>query len=110
MDIQPDDEFVTVLMTAPGGGVAEAIAQTLVTERLAACANVVRDVVSLYRWEGEVRRDSEELIILKTTADGLAPLESRALELHPYDVPEVIALPIRGGHGAYLDWIRDEVG
>ena len=97
-------------MTAPDADVAERLARTLVTERLAACANVVRDVVSVYRWEGEVRRDSEALVILKTTAAALGSLESRAVELHPYDVPEVLAVPVLGGHGPYLDWIRAEVG
>ncbi len=105
-----DTDLVTVFMTAPDAEVAERLARTLVTERLAACANVVRDVVSVYRWEGEVRRDSEVLVILKTTAAALDSLESRAVELHPYDVPEVLAVPVLGGYGPYLEWIRAEVG
>lgn len=105
-----DTDVLMVFMTAPDAEVAEHLARTLVTERLAACANIVRDVVSVYRWEGEVRRDSEVLVILKTTAAALDSLESRAVELHPYDVPEVLAVPVRGGHGPYLDWIRAEVG
>ena len=103
-------ELLTVLMTAPDAEVAERLARTLVDERLAACANIVPGVVSVYRWEGEVQRDSEVLIILKTSAEVLDDLESRAVELHPYDVPEVLALPVRGGHGPYLDWVRAEVG
>jgi len=103
-------ELFTVLMTAPDAEVAERLARTLVDERLAACANIVPGVVSVYRWEGEVQRDSEVLVILKTSAEVLDDLESRAVELHPYDVPEVLALPVRGGHGPYLDWVRAEVG
>ena len=97
-------------MTAPDAEVAERLARTLVDERLAACANIVPGVVSVYRWEGEVQRDSEVLVILKTSAEVLDDLESRAVELHPYDVPEVLALPVRGGHEPYLDWVRAEVG
>ena len=103
-------ELLTVFMTAPDVEVAERLGRILVEERLIACANVVQDVISLYRWEGEVQRDSEALVIMKTTADALAALEARAVELHPYDVPEVLALPVVGGHGSYMDWVRAEVG
>jgi len=103
-------EILTVFVTVPDVEVAERLGRTLVDERLAACANIVQDVLSVYRWEGEVRRDSEALVIMKTTADGLAALEARAIELHPYDVPEVLALPVVGGHGPYMDWVRTEVG
>ena len=102
-------ELVTVFMTAPDGEVAERLGRTLVEERLAACANIVPEVASVYRWEGEVRRDAEALVIVKTTADTLAALEARVVELHPYTVPEVIALPVVGGHGPYMDWVRAEV-
>ena len=102
-------ELLTVFMTAPDVEVAERMGRILVEERLIACANVVQDVLSLYRWEGEVQRDSEALVIMKTTADALAALEARVVELHPYDVPEVLALPVLGGHGAYMEWVRAEV-
>jgi periplasmic divalent cation tolerance protein len=103
-------ELLTVFMTAPDVEVAERMGRILVEERLIACANVVQDVISLYRWEGEVQRDSEALVIMKTTADALPALEARAVELHPYDVPEVLAVPVVGGHGGYMDWVRAEVG
>lgn len=102
-------ELLTVFVTAPDVEVAERMGRILVEERLIACANVVQDVLSLYRWEGEVQRDSEALVIMKTTADALAALEARVVELHPYDVPEVLALPVLGGHGAYMEWVRAQV-
>ena len=102
-------QVLTVFMTAPDSDEAERIASTLVEERLAACANVVRDVVSVYRWEGELQRDAEVLVILKTTADGVEALKSRAMALHPYDVPEFLALPVVEGHEPYLRWVRGEV-
>lgn len=103
-------DLVTVFMTAPDADEAERMARTLVEERLAACANIVQDVVSVYRWEGEVQRDGESLVILKTTAAGVEALKSRAMALHPYDVPEFLALPVVEGHEAYMDWVRGEVG
>ena len=102
-------ELLTVFVTAPDAEVAERLGRTLVEERLAACVNIVSDVLSVYRWEGEVQRDAEALLIVKTTADALAALEARTVELHPYTVPEVIALPVVGGHGPYMDWVRAEV-
>ena len=105
-----DSQFVTIFMTAPDGAEAERMGRALVEERLAACANVVPGVVSVYRWEGRVQRDEEALVILKTTGEGVPALKARAVELHPYDVPEFLALPVVDGHQPYLDWVRGEVG
>lgn len=99
-----------VLTTAPNAEVAERIGETLVEERLAACANVVLGVQSIFRWKGAVSRESEVLVILKTTTDNVDALRRRVVELHPYEVPEVIALDVRAGHEPYLDWVRAEVG
>ena len=99
----------TVLVTVPDPAAGEALGRALVEERLAACANVVPGIVSVYRWEGTVQRDSEALVILKTTAAGVEALRDRIVRLHPYDVPEVLALPVVGGHGPYLRWVEDEV-
>ncbi|MBM4184369.1 MAG: divalent-cation tolerance protein CutA [Gemmatimonadetes bacterium] len=101
---------VAVLTTAPNMEVAERIGETLVAERLAACANVVPGVRSVFRWQGAVSRESEVLVLVKTTSDALEALRRRIVEVHPYDVPEVIALDVCAGHEPYLDWVRAEVG
>ncbi len=99
---------VTVLMTAPGAEVAEVVVRALVDERLAACGTIVPGAVSVYRWEGEVQRDEEAVAILKTTRATLARLLERAAELHPYDVPELIAHEVVDGTADYLEWVRAE--
>jgi periplasmic divalent cation tolerance protein len=101
---------VAVLTTAPSAEVAERIGGALVDERLAACANIVPGVVSIFRWNGATSRESEVLVVLKTTMDALDDLKRRVVELHPYEVPEVIALEVHDGHVPYLDWVRAEVG
>lgn len=100
---------VTVLSTAPDAAVAERIATALVEERLAACANVIEGVTSIYRWKGEIEREREVLVVLKTTSEAMEKLRLRIVELHPYEVPEVLALGVPEGHGPYLDWVRAEV-
>lgn len=99
-------DLVTVLVTAPGVNVAEGLAEALVGERLAACVNVVPNVASIYRWEGAVERADEVLLVVKTRAALLESLERRVAELHPYDVPEVLALPVLGGSDDYMGWVR----
>jgi periplasmic divalent cation tolerance protein len=97
-----------VLMTAPDRAIAESLAQSLVAERLAVCANVVPGLASVYRWQGRIERADETLLILKTQADRVPALIARAAELHPYDVPEILALPVEAGLAAYLAWVREE--
>lgn len=99
---------VAVLMTAPDAETGERLGARLVEERLAACANVLSGVVSIFRWEGEVKTEGEALVILKTTMARLDELRERAVSIHPYDVPEVIALPVTAGHAPYLEWVRVE--
>jgi periplasmic divalent cation tolerance protein len=101
---------VVVLTTTPNAGVAERIGETLVDEGLAACATLVPGVRSIFRWKGAVSHESEVLVIFKTTTERLAALSRRVVELHPYELPEVIALDVQGGHEPYLDWVRSEVG
>jgi periplasmic divalent cation tolerance protein len=101
---------VVVLTTAPSPEVAERIGETLVAERLAACANVVPGIRSIFRWEGAVSRESEVLVVLKTTWEVWEDVRRRLVELHPYDVPEAIVLDVRAGHAPYLSWVRAEVG
>ena len=96
------------LSTCPDTETAAKIARLLVEERLAACVNRLPGVLSTYRWQGEIREDAEVLLLIKTTATRLAALERRLLELHPYQVPELIAVPVAQGHAAYLDWVRQQ--
>ena len=99
-----------VLCTCPNQDVAEEIATLLLERRLAACVNRIPGVESLYRWEGKVERDQEQLLLIKTTPDAYGDLERLVLETHPYDVPEVIAVRVDEGSLRYLDWIAGSVG
>ena len=105
---------VVVLSTAPaaasGGKLgADDLAQRLVAEGLCACVNVVPGVRSWFRWQGKVDSAAEVLLVVKTTAAGAPRLRQRLLELHPYDVPEVLELPVQGGADAYLRWVTGSV-
>ena len=102
------DRVVVALTTAPSADVAERIGRSLVEERLAACANVLPGITSIFRWKGAIERENEVLVILKTTAAEVDALERRVVELHPYEVPEVIVWSVEAGHGPYLEWIRAE--
>ncbi len=102
------DEVRVVFVTAPDGATGGRIARSLVSERLAACVNLVPGVRSIYRWEGAVEEDDEVLLVIKTCGDRVEPLRERVLALHPYDVPEVLALPSAGGSEPYLEWVRKE--
>ena len=84
------------------------IARTGVEERLAACANIIDGMRSIYWWEGNVTEDGETVLILKTTRDGVAPLTERVKALHSYDLPCVVEIPLGGGNAAYFDWIAAE--
>jgi periplasmic divalent cation tolerance protein len=99
-----------VTTTLPGRALADRVAALLVDERLAACAQVLGPVTSIYRWEGRVETAEEWYCHLKTTAGRLSAVRQRVRELHPYDTPEVIAVPIVDGDPAYLRWIRESVG
>jgi len=96
-------------MTAPRGKKAEFLARGLVSERLAACVNVVPGVVSHYRWQGQVCRDAEALLVAKTTAAKLPALKLWVAAHHPYTVPEVLALKVDGGSKPYLQWLAGEL-
>ena len=97
-----------VLMTAPDAEVAQRIARALVEERLAACVNVVSGVRSIYRWQGAVEDDAELLLVAKTAAARCEALAARVEALHPYELPEIVVLPVRGGGERYLDWVLSE--
>ena len=80
----------------------------LLDDRLIACGNVLPGAVSLYRWEGEVHRDEEALVVLKTLRRLVPGMLERAVELHPYDVPELLVQPVVAGHADYLEWVENE--
>jgi periplasmic divalent cation tolerance protein len=88
---------------------AQKIARTLVEERVAACVNIVPGITSIYRWKGTVEQEPELLLVIKTMADRVEAVKARLVELHPYELPEVVVIPIGGGHKAYLEWIADQV-
>ena len=99
-------EVHVVLMTAPDLTVGAALARRLVEEGLAACVNLVPGVRSIYRWQGAVQEEAEILLVAKTRAVLVDALAARVRALHPYEVPEVISLPVTGGSAPYLDWVR----
>jgi periplasmic divalent cation tolerance protein len=106
----PDDTVLLCYCTCPDAASAQAIATALVGERLAACVNRLTGVASTYRWRGEVTTDHEELLLVKTTATRFEALKARLLELHPYELPELVAVPVERGHAGYLDWVRGQSG
>jgi periplasmic divalent cation tolerance protein len=97
--------FVVALSTAPNMDTAAGIARVLVEEGLCACVNIVPGVRSIYLWDGEICDGSEVLCVLKTRSDKLEPLRERLVELHPYEVPELVVLDVAWGHEPYLSWI-----
>ena len=104
------EDVRVVLVTAPSRDTAVELATRVVEEELAACGNVVDGVTSVFRWEGSVQTESEALLILKTTRGRVPALTDRVVELHPYDVPEVVTLPVGEGHAPYLEWVGASVG
>ena len=100
------NQLVT-LCTVSDREVGERIAHALVEERLAACVNLVPGLTSIYRWRGKVERQGECLLLIKTTAARFATLKQRLKELHPYELPEIIAVSIADGDSAYLAWIME---
>lgn len=87
---------------------AQALAATVVEQGLAACVNVLGGVQSVYRWDGKVQQDDEALLLIKTREERLPALQASLLAAHPYELPEIIAVPIEAGHSPYLQWIRDQ--
>ena len=104
----PETEICALLTTAPDEGIAATLARTLVEERLAACVNVIPGARSFYRWQGALQDDSEVVLIIKSQRNRSQALAARIKDLHPYELPEVLELPVCGGSSAYLDWIATE--
>ena len=104
-----DDAPLVLLTTLPNADTAAEIARILVEEQLCACVNLVPAMRSIYRWQGEVCDETETLAIIKTVRRRYDALAARLVSLHPYDVPELIAVQPVGGHAPYLAWIADSV-
>ena len=100
-----DYPAILVLCTCPGEPVALELARTLVRERLAACVNRVTGVTSIYQWQGRLCEDSEQLLVIKTTPACYPALEMRLKTLHPYEIPEIIVIPVVTGSRQYLAWL-----
>jgi periplasmic divalent cation tolerance protein len=98
---------IVAFCTVPNRGTGERIARALVEERLAACVNLLPGLVSTYRWQGKVEQAAECLLIIKTAHSRFDTLRERIKSLHPYDVPEIIAMPISQGDAQYLKWISE---
>ena len=97
-------QHIIIFVTAPNQEVGELIANTLLQKKLAACVNFVTPVTSLFSWQGDIEREEEVLLVLKSRAD---LFESDLIPVHPYEVPEIIALPILMGSAKYLNWIDE---
>ncbi|CUQ66486.1 Divalent-cation tolerance protein CutA [Candidatus Nitrospira inopinata] len=101
-------EVLVVMVTAPNQEEADRLAEQIVHGRLAACATTVAGAESTYWWEGKLVKEREVLLLLKTTVDKFSSLQQTIQRIHPYKVPEIIALPIKDGLPQYLEWVRQE--
>ena len=103
-------EVLIAFCTFPEATIAAKVAKEVVEERLAACANILPDVRSIYRWEGKVESADEVLVVFKLAAPRYAEFETKIRSVHPYEVPEIIAFPISKGLPAYLQWVKESCG
>jgi len=97
-----------VLTNLPDRAAAEKLAEALIQKRVAACVNIMAPCRSVYRWKGAVQHDEEHPVLIKTTRESYAALEAAIREAHPYELPEIVAVPIERGLPAYLDWVATE--
>ena len=107
MSSAADVPAVIVLTTLGADADAAALARTLVEERLAACVNVLAPMTSTYRWKDTIEQDREQQLVIKTTPARVPALEARLRDLHPYEVPEFLVLPVSAGSDAYLRWVGE---
>ncbi len=110
MGIRNNVSDVVVLTTLPSAEDARSLVRSLVTDRLVACGTILDHARSIYRWRGKLEETSEALVILKTHSSCWDELQSTIQKLHPYDVPELLALPVEAGLPAYLDWVAEQTG
>ncbi|MGB1108763.1 MAG: divalent-cation tolerance protein CutA [Gammaproteobacteria bacterium] len=99
------DSIVLVYCTCPDEATAKRLARLVVEEKLAACVNVITQLTSVYEWEGDIQEDSEVLLLAKTREGAYPALEMLLLESHPYELPEIIAVPVTSGLPGYIDWV-----
>ena len=100
--------MIVVLCTVPEEKAHE-LAKKIVEEKVAACVNVIPNLMSYYWWNGEIQKDAEILLMIKTLDDAFEKLKEVIINNHPYEVPEIVALPINKGNESYLSWIKDSV-
>ena len=100
------DNYIIVFNTCNSTEIASSIADTLVSKKLAACVNVVKSIESVYEWQGKIERDNEILLIIKTRQSLFSQVQNAIQELHDYELPEIIAVPIDTGEKNYLNWIK----
>ena len=100
-------DFVMIFTTLPADADVSAFARPLIQERLAACVTAQPQLQSVYRWRGDIEQELEQQLVLKTTRDRVEALWERVRQLHPYEVPEFLVLPVVDGNAAYLNWIRE---
>ena len=101
-------DAIVVLCTCPDNTSARELAHTLLSEKLAACVNLIPQVTSLYYWQGKMEESQEVQLVIKTRRTMFGVLQERLLALHPYEVPEILALPILCGNPAYLQWVQEQ--
>ncbi|KFI23235.1 divalent-cation tolerance protein CutA [Nitrosococcus oceani] len=109
MSSSNDDDYQLIFCTCPDQETAEKLAARLVEKRHAACVNIVLGLTSVYRWQGKIETDSECLLLIKSRATHYSALERLIEEQHPYELPEIIAVPIGRGLDGYLHWIDKEL-
>jgi len=102
-------DYIVVLITTSSLDEAKSIGSSLIEDKLAACTNVIPSVESIFRWQGEVCNEKEAMLIVKTRRNIFKDLQAKVMELHSYDVPEIIALPIIDGNSDYLQWIDSAI-
>ncbi len=107
--MKKDADYQLLITTCPNPKVASKLAHTLVENHLAACVNIIPQIQSVYEWEGKVISDAEILLLIKTRSEHYAAIEKTVLKQHPYDVPELIVLPIETGLPSYLAWLDNVV-
>lgn len=104
------DTVLLVVTSVPDQGVAQLIATQILQKKLAACVNILPEMQSLYTWNGQQQATSESALFIKTTRACYASLQDLISKLHPYELPEIIAIPVVDGLPAYLQWVRNETG
>jgi len=104
-----DSEFAVIFCTCPNQEAGEKIAQFLLEEKRVACVNLLTGLKSFYWWKGKIEKEPEVLLLIKTRLDLFPQIQTAIENLHPYETPEIIALPIKKGNKSYLQWIRDSL-